>query len=57
MDGFRGAVPVDEEKLYEILDKLGMLMNTYTAIKSVDLNPTLVSDSGLHIVDSRMMLG
>jgi len=56
IEGFRGTAPVDEDKLYEIVDKLGMLMNTYSQIKEVDLNPTLVSDSGLHIVDGRMML-
>lgn len=54
--GFRGASPVDEVKLYELLNNLGMLMNTYSQVKEIDLNPTLVSDSGLHIVDGRMML-
>jgi acetate---CoA ligase (ADP-forming) len=56
IEGFRGSAPVDEEKLFEIVDQLGMLMNTYPEIKEIDLNPTLVSDSGLHIVDGRMML-
>lgn len=56
MDGFRGSPPVDEDKLYELVDRLGMLMNTYSEIKEIDLNPTLVSESGLHIVDGRMML-
>jgi acetyltransferase len=56
MDGFRGSPPVDEDKLYEIVDRLGMVMNTYSDIKEIDLNPTLASDSGLHIVDGRMML-
>jgi len=56
VEGFRGAAPVDEEKLYELLDKVGMLMNTYSQIQEIDLNPTLVSESGIHIVDGRMML-
>jgi acetyltransferase len=56
IEGFRGSAPIDEEKLYEIGDKLGMLMNTYPEIKEIDLNPTLASDSGLHIVDGRMIL-
>jgi len=56
IEGFRGTAPVDEDKLYEIVDRLGMLMNTYSQIKEIDLNPTLASDSGLHIVDGRMML-
>lgn len=54
--GFRGSPPVDEEKLYEIIDSLGIVMNTYPEIKEIDLNPTLVADTGLHIVDGRMML-
>lgn len=56
IDGFRGTAPVDEDKLYEIVDRLGMLMNTYQQIQEIDLNPTIVSDSGIHIVDGRMML-
>ncbi|PIV08219.1 hypothetical protein COS52_03805, partial [Candidatus Roizmanbacteria bacterium CG03_land_8_20_14_0_80_39_12] len=56
IDGFRGTAPVDEDKLFEIVDRLGMLMNTYSEIKEIDLNPTLASDSGLHIVDGRMIL-
>jgi acetyltransferase len=56
IDGFRGSAPVDEDKLYEIVDNLGMLMNTYSEIKEIDLNPTLASDTGLHIVDGRMIL-
>ncbi len=56
MDGFRGSAPVDEESLYELLDNVGMLMNTYSQVKEIDLNPTLVSDAGLHIVDGRMIL-
>jgi len=57
IEGFRGSAPVDEEKLYELLDHLGILMNTYLQIQEVDLNPTLASESGLHIVDGRMMIG
>lgn len=56
VEGFRGSAPVDEEKLFEILDNVGMLMNTYPQIQEIDLNPTLVSDSGIHIVDGRMMI-
>ncbi|MFZ2993334.1 MAG: acetate--CoA ligase family protein, partial [Microgenomates group bacterium] len=56
IQGFRGAAPVDEVKLYELLDRLGMLMNTYPQVREIDLNPTLVSNSGIHIVDGRMML-
>ena len=47
---------MDEEKAYELLDKVGMLMNTYTHVQEIDLNPVLVSEAGLHIVDGRMML-
>jgi len=56
IEGFRGSAPVDEDKLYEIVDKLGMLMNTYSEIKEIDLNPVMASDAGLHIVDGRMIL-
>jgi acetyltransferase len=56
IEGFRGAAPVDEEKLFELIDGLGILMNTYPQVQEIDLNPTLVSDSGIHIVDGRMML-
>ncbi len=54
--GFRGSAPVDEEKLFEIVDRVGVVMNTYPEIKEIDLNPVLASDTGLHIVDGRMML-
>lgn len=56
MAGFRGSAPVDEEKLFEIVDRVGIVMNTYPEIKEIDLNPVLASDTGLHIVDGRMML-
>ncbi len=56
MAGFRGSPPIDEEKLYEVVNKLGILMNTYREIQEVDLNPTLVSGSELYIVDGRMIL-
>ena len=56
MEGFRGSPAVDEEQLFELVDKLGMLMNTYPHIQEIDLNPTLASETGLHIVDGRMML-
>ena len=56
IDGFRGSAPVDEEKLYELLDKVGIVMNTYAQVQEIDLNPVLVSESGLHIVDGRMII-
>lgn len=56
VEGFRGSAPVDEEKIYELLNKVGIIMNTYEQIKEIDLNPVLVSDAGLHIVDGRMIL-
>ncbi len=56
VEGFRGSAPVDEEVLFELLNNVGILMNTYSQVQEIDLNPTLVSESGIHIVDGRMIL-
>ena len=55
LKGFRGSTPVNPRKLYDILMSLGYLMKKFKEIKEIDLNPVMISDKEIYIVDARII--
>ncbi len=56
LDGFRGSPPVDKKAISKLLLIVGDLMEAYPAIAEMDLNPVLVYEDGLSVVDMRVLL-
>lgn len=54
--GFRGAVAVSQDEIYNLLSHIGYLMRSEPAVHEVDLNPVLVDNGKLHVVDGRILL-
>jgi len=55
--GVRGLPPVDRGALRDALVRLSCLMVNFPAIDQIDINPALVSSSGVVAVDARIVLG
>jgi acetyltransferase len=53
--GFRGASPVSQDELYHLLSSIGQLMTIDPRIRELDLNPVLIDEGKLHIVDGRII--
>jgi acyl-CoA synthetase (NDP forming) len=56
LDGVRGREPVDQEAIAQLLLKTSEIIEAYPEIQEMDLNPVIVHESGLSIVDVRMIL-
>jgi acetyltransferase len=56
LNGFRGAPPVDREKLAAILIALGNVGLYYPRIKEIDINPLIITPSGAVAVDATIIL-
>jgi acetyl-CoA synthetase (ADP-forming) len=56
LKGARGESPKDIAALEEVLIKLSALVMENLEIKEIDLNPILVYEKGLQIVDARIIL-
>lgn len=54
--GFRGTGTIDAKKLYEIVMKIGLLMERFQEIKEIDMNPLMISDKEIAAVDCRVIL-
>ncbi|MGE5577798.1 MAG: acetate--CoA ligase family protein [Syntrophothermus sp.] len=54
--GARGARPRDTEALADLLVKVGMLACQNPEIAEMDLNPVMVFDAGLVVLDARIIL-
>jgi acetyl coenzyme A synthetase (ADP forming)-like protein len=52
--GFRGAAPVDVEALEVLLQRIGRFAELVPELAELDLNPVIVSPSGVEVVDARM---
>jgi len=57
LDGFRGAPPVDKEKLAVILMALGNIGLLYPRIAEIDINPLIITAAGAVAVDATIVLG
>ena len=56
LKGARGGPPKDIAALKEVLIKLSALVMENPEIKEIDLNPILVYEKGLQIVDARIII-
>ncbi len=55
-DGFRGRPPSDKEAIAELIQKISEIAQAYPLIHEIDLNPVIVHDKGLTLVDARVIL-
>ena len=56
LDGARGTPPADKKALQKLLVLCSELVESYPEIQEMDLNPVIVHEKGLSIVDARMIL-
>jgi acetyltransferase len=57
VQGARGRKPYDLKALVELLLICSDLIESYPQIQEMDLNPVIVHETGLSIVDARVILG
>jgi acetyltransferase len=57
LNGVRGQPPVDREALVDLLLTISEVAEAYPEIREMDLNPVIVREKGLSVVDARMILG
>ncbi len=55
-DGFRGRPPSDKKSLVKLIQKVSEIVQAYPSIHEMDLNPVIVHDRGLTVVDARITL-
>lgn len=56
LNGFRGKPAVDKKALRKLLTIVGEVMEAYPEISEMDLNPVIVYQEGLVVVDARIIL-
>jgi acyl-CoA synthetase (NDP forming)/RimJ/RimL family protein N-acetyltransferase len=56
LTGFRGSTPVDTTAIEDLVLRLGRLAEDLPEVAELDLNPVIVSASGLVVVDAKMRL-
>ncbi|MCF8062713.1 MAG: acetate--CoA ligase family protein, partial [Deltaproteobacteria bacterium] len=54
--GARGRPPCDEKALRKLLLNCSEVIESYPAIQEMDLNPVVVHENGLSVVDARIIL-
>jgi len=57
LNGIRGQLPYDKKALQRLLLVCSELMEAYPDIAEMDLNPVIVYNEGVRIVDARIILG
>lgn len=55
-NGFRGKPPIDQNAIVELLMIVSEIIEAYPEIREIDLNPVIVRQQGLSIVDARIIL-
>ena len=55
-DGFRGRPPSDKKAIVKLIQKVSEIVQAYPLIDEIDLNPIIVHNEGLTIVDARIIL-
>ena len=55
LDGYRGRPPADREAIAELLVAVSEIVESYPEIGEMDLNPVLVHERGLTVVDARIL--
>ena len=56
LKGIRGNPPCDQKALVHLLLQVSDIMEAYPDIQEMDLNPVILHESGLSIVDARIIL-
>ena len=56
LDGFRGQPSADRKAIQRLLLAISEVVEAYPAIRSMDLNPVIVHEDGLTVVDARILL-
>lgn len=56
LNGYRGARPVDLDKLIEVIIRLSYLAADFPEIDELDINPLLVAHDGVMALDARIMI-
>ena len=56
LDGVRGNPPVNKEAIVDLIMAVGLLARAHPEIAEIDLNPVIVREDGLDVVDARMIL-
>lgn len=56
LNGVRGRPPADQKALCDLLLKVSEIIEAYPAIREMDLNPVIVHEKGVTIVDVRIIL-
>lgn len=56
LKGVRGRPPVDQTAICNLLLKVSEIIEAYPMIQEMDLNPVIVHEEGLTIVDTRIIL-
>jgi acetate---CoA ligase (ADP-forming) len=52
LDGVRGRPPCDKQAIAKLIEKVSQIIEAYPAIHEMDLNPVIVHEDGLTIVDA-----
>ena len=56
LDGVRGRPPCDKQAIAKLMEKVSEIVEAYPVIHEMDLNPVIVHEDGLTIVDARIIL-
>ncbi|MDF1593445.1 MAG: acetate--CoA ligase family protein, partial [Desulfobacterales bacterium] len=56
LNGVRGQYPSDKNALIRLLLTCSDLIEAYPEIQEMDLNPVIVHENGISIVDARIIL-
>ena len=56
LEGFRGRPPADKKAIRRLLLDVGEVMEAYPEIAETDLNPVIVYEEDLTVVDARILL-
>ena len=56
LNGVRGSAPSDKRAIVELILKVSELIEAYPLIHEMDLNPVIVHEEGLNIVDARIIV-
>jgi acetyltransferase len=56
LDGYRGRPPADKKAIRKLLLTVSEVIEAYPEIREMDLNPVIVHQDGLVVVDARILL-
>ncbi len=56
LDGVRGRPPRDKKAIAALIEKVSEIIEAYPVIHEMDLNPVIVHEEGLTVVDARIIL-